>query len=84
MASDTIIDQCDACNGTGIRSTTIGGDGYGGKCCGEMDVEGPCDWCDGTGQILIDEDGPLDLEDQLDRALDAAFPPQSQRPAEDK
>jgi hypothetical protein len=41
--------NCEICNGTGIRkiSYTIGGDGYGGKCCGEMDVEGeePCEFC---------------------------------------
>lgn len=80
--TESLIELCDACDGTGTRHATIGGDGYGGKCCGEMDVEGTCDWCDGTGKVLIedaDEDGPLDLEDQLERALDKAFPPQAQR-----
>ena len=52
---------------------TIGGDGYGNKCCGEMDCDDqPCTSCGAFDDY--EEDGPMDLEDQLERALDAAFP----------
>lgn len=36
---------CETCNGTGEIETTIGGDGYGGRCCGEMDVPTSCPDC---------------------------------------
>jgi hypothetical protein len=36
---------------------------------------GPCDSFYGDEIEEADEDGPLDLEDQLDRALDKAFGP---------
>lgn len=36
---------CDRCGGSGTIEFTIGGDGYGGRCCGEADVEGPCPEC---------------------------------------
>lgn len=44
----------------------------------------PCRACSGFGMIEdedvdewdeYEEDGPMDLEDQLDRALDKSFPP---------
>jgi hypothetical protein len=33
-----------------------------------------CTVCDEEQWDNLDEDGPMDLEDQLDAALDAAFP----------
>lgn len=46
-------ERCERCDGSGEVSVTIGGDGYGGKCCGEMDCEGPCPDCEGKGFVYV-------------------------------
>jgi hypothetical protein len=39
--------NCEVCHGTGTYTITIGGDGYGDKCCGTMDCDDqPCQSCD--------------------------------------
>jgi len=39
-------EECDRCNGRGLISITIGGDGYGDRCCGTMDCDDqPCPEC---------------------------------------
>lgn len=49
--------DCEACQGTGEGpDITIGGDGYGDRCCGLMDVPTVCFDCDGTGKEDEDED----------------------------
>ena len=40
---------CEECNGSGVRHATIGGDGYGDRCCALMDAEVECCFCDGSG-----------------------------------
>lgn len=37
--------ECAACNGTGTRHGTIGGDGYGDRCAAIADVEYDCEDC---------------------------------------
>lgn len=62
LCMSSVIDKCDACGGTGLSEVAYRS----------------CPHCNGTGHVLFDEladeDGPLDLEDQLERALDQAFP----------
>lgn len=43
------MSTCEECNGTREVSATIGGDGYGDRCAGEMDIEGPCPYCTPEG-----------------------------------
>jgi DnaJ-class molecular chaperone len=47
--------RCPQCLGHGEYEKTIGGDGYGGRCCGLMDVPVVCDACEGTGKVQADE-----------------------------
>jgi len=42
---------CGSCEGSGAYETTIGGDGYGGRCSALADVECVCGECGGSGQI---------------------------------
>ena len=44
--ADGLEPSCPRCHGTGTVSVTIGGDGYGDRCCAEMDGEGPCPECE--------------------------------------
>lgn len=37
--------DCEFCGGAGTVEITIGGDGYGGRCCAQADVEAPCPNC---------------------------------------
>ena len=43
-------DACDRCMGAGELWRAIGGDGYGDRCAGTMDVPTVCPDCDGTGR----------------------------------
>lgn len=49
--------KCERCNGTGEGEGehTIGGDGYGNRCCGTMDVPNVCEICEGTGVVEDDD-----------------------------
>ena len=47
--------QCTECEGSGVVEWSVGGDGYGGRCCGTMDVEGPCTGCNGKGYWYVEE-----------------------------
>ena len=42
--------KCWMCEGTGEYETTIGGDGYDGRCCATADVICICPNCNGTGE----------------------------------
>jgi hypothetical protein len=38
--------DCERCRGTGLVTATIGGDGYGDRCCALMDCDDqPCPEC---------------------------------------
>lgn len=39
---------CPTCNNSRVVERTIGGDGYGGRCCALADVEVPCPDCTET------------------------------------
>ena len=47
---DTV--ECERCAGTGEVSGSYGGDGYGDRCCGIVDYEGPCPDCRGEGVLI--------------------------------
>ena len=42
---------CPECKGHGTVESTIGGDGYGDRCCGLADVEVYCSECGGEGLV---------------------------------
>jgi DnaJ-class molecular chaperone len=44
--------ECAECDGTGIVSRQIGGDGYGDRCAGVADVEAPCPDCEDIRKVL--------------------------------
>lgn len=47
------VEKCEQCRGAGEYETTIGGDGFDGRCCAEADVYVECGECDGTGYVPI-------------------------------
>ena len=49
------VEICEVCDGEGEYETTIGGDGFDGRCCAEADVYVVCLDCDGTGYVLAGE-----------------------------
>lgn len=54
--------NCEVCHGTGLYTITIGGDGYGDKCCGTMDCDDqPCTSCD---------DYPTPTEERLEAEIE--------------
>jgi hypothetical protein len=47
------VAECEFCGGTGLRSVTIGGDGYGDRCCGTMDCDDqPCGFCNENYSVV--------------------------------
>lgn len=47
--------DCERCGGSGTVNVTIGGDGYGGRCCGEMDCEADCPECEEWADFMAEE-----------------------------
>ena len=45
------IEVCPECGGEGSYETSIGGDGFDGRCCAVADVEVECLECNGVGFI---------------------------------
>jgi len=63
--------ECPTCGGSGEVERTIGGDGYGGRCAGTMDVPCVCSECDGSGTVDYDPQEEPEYDNMA--AIDAAY-----------